>query len=91
MCGIAGRLGADDPDENRRMLERLAHRGPDDRGEVRFDGWWLGHTRLAIVDVNGGHQPLRSPDGGRWLVGNCEIYNHREVRRWLGGACYTTA
>lgn len=91
MCGIAGRLGPDDPHENWRMLERLAHRGPDDRGEVRFDGGWLGHTRLAIVDVNGGHQPLRTPDGGRWLVGNGEIYNHSEVRRWLGGACYTTA
>jgi asparagine synthase (glutamine-hydrolysing) len=91
MCGIAGRLGPDDSDENRRLLERLAHRGPDDRGEVRFDGGWLGHTRLAIVDVNGGHQPLRAADGGRWLVGNGEIYNHREVRRGLGGASYVTA
>ncbi len=90
MCGIAGRLGPDAPGEDRRMLARLVHRGPDDRGEVRFDGGWLGHRRLAIVDVDGGHQPLRSFDGGRWLVGNGEIYNHQDVRRALGEYRYAT-
>ena len=39
------------------MLERIAHRGPDDRGTVQVDGSWLGHRRLSIVDVEGGAQP----------------------------------
>ena len=84
MCGIAGRLGSGDPSEDRRALQRMRHRGPDDRGEVSVDGGrvWLGHTRLSIVDVAGGHQPLGG-DGGRWLVGNGEIYNHVAVRGQL--------
>jgi asparagine synthase (glutamine-hydrolysing) len=90
MCGIAGRLGPDAPGEDQRMLARLEHRGPDDQGEVRFAGGWLGHRRLAIVDVEGGHQPLRGSDGKRWLVGNGEIYNHRDVRRTLGDDGYAT-
>ncbi len=65
------------------MLERLAHRGPDDRGEVDLDAGWLGHTRLSIVDVEGGRQPLINATGDRWLVGNGEIYNHAEVRAGL--------
>ena len=75
------------------MLDRLAHRGPDDQGEVCFPGGWLGHRRLAIVDVGGGHQPLSSSDGHarRWLVGNGEIYNHERVRRDLDGEPFWTA
>lgn len=65
------------------MLARLAHRGPDDRGERRVGDAWLGHTRLAIVDVDGGHQPLHTPDEQRWMVGNGEIYNHADVRATL--------
>jgi asparagine synthase (glutamine-hydrolysing) len=90
MCGIAGRLGPAAPGEDQRLLSRLEHRGPDDQGEVRFAGGWLGHRRLSIVDIDGGHQPLRSADGRRWLVGNGEIYNHREVRRTLGDDDYFT-
>jgi asparagine synthase (glutamine-hydrolysing) len=90
MCGIAGRLGPDAPGEDQRMLARLEHRGPDDQGEVRFAGGWLGHTRLSIVDVEGGHQPLAGSGGQRWLVGNGEIYNHEDVRRALGDGAYAT-
>jgi asparagine synthase (glutamine-hydrolysing) len=90
MCGIAGRLGPKAPGEDERLLVRLAHRGPDDAGEVHFAGGWLGHRRLSIVDVEGGRQPLRTSDGGRWLVGNGEIYNHDDVRRDLGGDGYAT-
>ena len=94
MCGIAGRLGgrgADPPGEDQRMLERMRHRGPDDRGEAHADEdrVWLGHTRLSIVDVAGGHQPLTGSD--RWLVGNGEIYNHAEVRAALPPRQYATA
>ncbi len=90
MCGIAGRIGPEAPGEDERLLARLEHRGPDDAGEVHFAGGWLGHRRLSIVDVTGGHQPLRTRDGRRWLVGNGEIYNHRDVRRELGEGEYAT-
>ncbi|MDQ6835720.1 MAG: asparagine synthase (glutamine-hydrolyzing) [Actinomycetota bacterium] len=72
------------------MLSRLVHRGPDDQGQVDFAGGWLGHTRLSIVDVTGGHQPLSSSEGDRWLVGNGEIYNHEQVRGRLGDGGYAT-
>jgi asparagine synthase (glutamine-hydrolysing) len=72
------------------MLSRMEHRGPDDQGEVGFSGGWLGHRRLSIVDVDGGHQPLGGAPGERWLVGNGEIYNHEKVRRALGTNHYRT-
>ena len=90
MCGIAGRLGPETPGEDRRMLERLVHRGPDDEGAISFAGGWLGHRRLSIVDVAGGHQPLSTAGGERWLVGNGEIYNHGDVRTALGSNSYVT-
>jgi asparagine synthase (glutamine-hydrolysing) len=90
MCGIAGRLGPRAPGEDQRMLSRMEHRGPDDQGEVGFSGGWLGHRRLSIVDVDGGHQPLGGAPGERWLVGNGEIYNHEKVRRSLGTNHYRT-
>ena len=72
------------------MLERLEHRGPDDQGEVRLERSWLGHRRLSIVDVESGRQPLVTPDGDFWLVGNGEIYNHEDVRSRIGPAQYST-
>ncbi len=85
MCGIVAEHGGSDPEQLERMLERLAHRGPDDRGAVQVDGSWLGHRRLSIVDVGGGRQPLCTADESAWLVGNGEVYNHEEVRARLGG------
>jgi len=90
MCGIAGGPNAVHRGEAQRMLDRLAHRGPDDEGEVACAGGWLGHRRLSIVDVDGGRQPLSTASGGRWLVGNGEIYNHEEVHAALGGRAYAT-
>ena len=72
------------------MLDRVAHRGPDDQGTVRVNGSWLGHTRLSIVDVETGHQPLGGKDSGLWLVGNGEVYNHEDVRASLDNAPYAT-
>ena len=85
MCGIVAEYGASDPAELERMLERIAHRGPDDRGSVHVDGSWLGHRRLSIVDVEGGAQPLRTADADAFLVGNGEVYNHENVRTRLEG------
>ncbi|MGQ0562329.1 MAG: asparagine synthetase B, partial [Gemmatimonadota bacterium] len=64
MCGIAGIAALDaraatvDAAPLRAMLACLAHRGPDDEGEYRAPGVALGHRRLSIIDVEGGHQPL---------------------------------
>src|SRR4051794_22356478 len=83
MCGIVAEHGGSDPDQLERMLERIAHRGPDDRGAVQVNGSWLGHRRLSIVDVGGGQQPLATADESAFLVGNGEVYNHEEVRAGL--------
>jgi asparagine synthase (glutamine-hydrolysing) len=74
------------------MLERLVHRGPDETGSVTLSrNAWLGHTRLSIVDVAGGRQPLAEPGGeGLWLVGNGEIYNFADVREALDGRIFST-
>ena len=85
MCGIVAEHGTPDNAALERMLERIAHRGPDDRGFVQVDGSWLGHRRLSIVDVEGGDQPLRTPDEDCFLVGNGEVYNHEHVRSRLEG------
>ena len=72
------------------MLGRLTHRGPDDTGEIRVGDAWLGHTRLSIVDVSHGHQPLRNRQGNFLLVGNGEVYNHEEVRETLWDSRFRT-
>src|SRR6185436_12744958 len=46
----------------------------------------LGHRRLSIIDLAGGHQPLSNEDGSIWIVFNGEIYNHRQLRQRLEGA-----
>jgi asparagine synthase (glutamine-hydrolysing) len=90
MCGIAAAYGPHGASETERMLDLLVHRGPDDAGEVRVDGAWLGHRRLSIVDVDGGHQPFVNASGDVWLVGNGEVYNHEQVRATLGSAPFAT-
>lgn len=91
MCGIAAQHGVTDPASGRRMLERLVHRGPDDDGEASLDGAWLGHRRLSIVDVRGGHQPLQGISDDHFFVGNGEIYNHAALRARLGSDRFRTA
>ena len=95
MCGIAG--STDDPNgrDVRAMCETLRHRGPDDEG-VHSDprsGVTIGARRLAVIDVDGGHQPLCNEDGTVWAAFNGEIYNHRALREQLRrkGHRFTTA
>lgn len=83
MCGIAGMVGEPDEDLLRRMLQELRHRGPDDVGVVVDDGAAIGQTRLSIIDVAGGHQPILDEEGRACIVANGEIYNFRELRRSL--------
>lgn len=89
VCGIAGIVwrvkgGAEQGHQTeailRRMAAALSHRGPDDQGFWIKDGVGLAQTRLSIIDLAGGHQPLVSVDGDYALVANGEIYNHPEVR-----------
>src|SRR6476469_8958009 len=87
MCGIAvhlDSLGRAEPLD----LGLIRHRGPDACGEWRSqDGrYWLGNTRLAIVDLSPtGAQPLTDPGTGNVIVTNGEICNHLAVREKLGG------
>jgi asparagine synthase (glutamine-hydrolysing) len=90
MCGIAALYGPHGAGEAGRMLDRLVHRGPDDEGEVQVGEAWLGHRRLSIVDVAGGHQPFANATGDVWLVGNGEVYNHEQVRATLAPAPFAT-
>jgi asparagine synthase (glutamine-hydrolysing) len=85
MCGIAGiwNLKSKQPIERvflERMVASLHHRGPDDHGVYIANDVGLGHTRLSIVDLSGGHQPMCNEDGSIWVVFNGEIYNHPELR-----------
>jgi asparagine synthase (glutamine-hydrolysing) len=90
MCGIAAAYGPHPAGEVERMLGRLIHRGPDDEGEVSVGDAWLGHRRLSIVDVDGGHQPFSNAAGDVWLVGNGEVYNHEQVRATLAPSRFAT-
>jgi asparagine synthase (glutamine-hydrolysing) len=84
MCGIAGVLLRDGPADEaaaRRMAASLAHRGPDDAGLYCAGPLALAQTRLSIIDLAGGHQPM--VDGALALAANGEIYNFLELRREL--------
>jgi asparagine synthase (glutamine-hydrolysing) len=85
LCGIAGTFdehALDDPysDALLPMLESLGHRGPDGICAARVGHVALGHTRLAIMDPEGGAQPLLNRDNTRGIVVNGEIYNWRLLR-----------
>lgn len=81
MCGIAGELAfpSADPERVRRMTAALAHRGPDGDGFHHEGPIALGHRRLAIIDLEGGAQPIFNEDGSVAVVFNGEIYNYREL------------
>jgi len=86
MCGIGAILdpaGTSGQDAAERMVEALRHRGPDGHALRRIGPLALAHTRLAIIDVAGGDQPLDSEDGRVTAIVNGEIYNHRELRKRL--------
>ena len=83
MCGIVAEHGGSDPDQLERMLERLAHRGPDERGAVQVDGSWLGTGGSRSSTSAAAASRSCTPDESAWLVGNGEVYNHEEVRAQL--------
>merc|ERR1712166_134548 len=94
MCGIIAGVAAegaqveicDEATASRAHLlaSRLAHRGPDDIGVHVAPWFWMGHTRLSIVDPAHGHQPLMNHVKTSFVVVNGEIYNHKALKAELG-------
>ena len=97
MCGIAGYWIPGDPQAEtagegsrdggvlQRMLDCLTHRGPDDRGVKRLGrhGLAFGHTRLSIIGLDHGHQPIVSPDEQIVATVNGEFYGYKQIRAQL--------
>ncbi len=92
MCGLAVLWGTDSPAAVEAMIDRQRHRGPDGTGIVRSNapGAAFGHCRLAVIDPEGGHQPIAAHGGSAVLVANGMIYNDRELRARLGDSAYAT-
>lgn len=97
MCGIVGIVGRDGQSVEResflRARDTMIHRGPDDAGLYLDGPVMLGHRRLSIIDLGGGHQPMSAADEAVWIVFNGEIYNFRELRDELAskGHVFKTA
>ena len=86
MCGIFGLIDTPWRDGARAALDTLRTRGPDDSAVLDLGEAVLCHTRLAVIDLVSGQQPMRSADGRYAIVFNGEIYNFRELRKELAGA-----
>jgi asparagine synthase (glutamine-hydrolysing) len=95
MCGIFAAMSRRGltPERRDAALRSLQHRGPDGSGSwTSRDGrWTLGHTRLSIIGLNNGDQPLTSPDGAVHLIVNGEFYGYREIRDRLRASGYRFA
>jgi len=99
MCGISGILNLKNPatiDINnlRRMTYALRHRGPDETGAYVDDWIGLAQSRLSIIDLSSGSQPIHNEDKSIWIVFNGEIFNYPEIRESLvklGHRFYTTS
>jgi len=98
MCGIAGFVSLPNaPKLDARMVEHfadvLAHRGPDGQGSYSNGACTFVHTRLAIIDIEGGHQPFvaRRENGAEVaLMANGEIYNNLELRQAMTDTAFTS-
>ncbi len=92
MCGIAGLMGRGDPPAAGvldHFKQALAHRGPDGGATRTIGSLGLVHTRLAIIDLATGDQPL-ADEAGNVLIANGEIYNYVEMRREIGEKRFRT-
>ena len=91
MCGIYGIINFDGKIDNidldiynKSARKKLNHRGPDDFGHININNEaFLGQTRLAIIDVDNGSQPMANDDETIWITFNGEIYNYVEIRNDL--------
>ena len=99
MCGISGILNLKNPvpinsDYLRRMTYALRHRGPDETGAYIDDWVGLAQSRLSIIDLSSGSQPIHNEDRSLWIIFNGEIFNYPEIRELLaklGHKFYTTS
>ena len=91
MCGFVCLWNIDDADLAHAMIDRIAHRGPDDTQVIRHPSapMIMAHCRLAIIGPEDGAQPIHQSDD--LLVVNGEIYNHADLRAILGPAAFSTA
>ena len=86
MCGIAGfthKGWNPAPERIADAVATLLHRGPDQQGVFRSKTCSMGATRLKIIDLAGGNQPIKTDDGDTVIVFNGEVYNHQELRAEL--------
>ena len=86
MCGIFGMISAGISKANTDtvpILKALVHRGPDANGVAILEGCLLAHTRLSIIDLDAGSQPMTSIDGRYTITYNGEIYNFRILKNDL--------
>jgi len=88
LCGIAGFTTKNwiaPPERIRQATATLIHRGPDQQAVFQSNLFSLGATRLKIIDLDHGNQPILTEDGDSGIVFNGEIYNHLELRAELEG------
>ena len=93
MCGIAAFFAGNESVDSQGFTDiasRLGHRGPDGMGVAMSGRAALFHARLAIVDLEGGKQPMRGKDQRLALICNGEIYNHEALRERLGPDRFAT-
>ena len=85
MCGLFGLATMDGfPDMDiKSAINTMKHRGPDDYGDYQDQTVTLGHRRLSIIDLEGGHQPVLNHDESCVIVFNGEIYNYRDIKKEL--------
>ena len=87
MCGLAGTYSSVDREASRGFLLAMAgelyHRGPDGTGLYLDGRFGMVNTRLAIIDLAGGDQPLADESGRYWVMQNGEIYNYVELTQEL--------
>ena len=93
MCGIAGFTNFNESDYDKSqvitaMCDVLSHRGPDEWGQHHVDAVSFGHTRLSIVGLSDGQQPMTEVQGELSITFNGEIYNYKELKDYLVKDCY---
>ncbi len=94
MCGIAGIIAPDSrkyKNKIERMVNSLRHRGPDDSGIKYFSNGALGHTRLSIIDLSTGNQPMLSAVSNCAITFNGEIYGFKSIKSAMDYPFKTTS
>ena len=84
MCGFSGIVAEGYQQKHiESMCSMLVHRGPENTSIYRYEKFWLGHSRLRIIDLETGDQPIFNEDGTVGVIFNGEIYNFQDLRKRL--------